>query len=242
MKNNHSNLLGGTGYIFPENSVQLENFNVMYDDYKFEGNEKTINPMRILRRLENEKVELTKVDYHKRLILAAEIVYQLQNDNHLGHLKLEKMIYLCKNVNNISLHTNFLKQAMGPYDPVMIRSLDKRFLSNGWFKYNYGSFPKYTALEKVGDHRLWFNRYYENQIEEINSLIKTFRVFSGDQIELVVTIFDCWKDILEDEMEPEIELITKKVYAWSDNKIKFSQGQINNAVSWMTEKRIFPNA
>lgn len=239
---NNSDLLGALGFIFPANSDQLAGFESLYEDYKFEGNEKSINPQRILRRLNEEKTELTKIDYHKRLTLAAEIVYQLQYDRYMGHLKLEKMIYLCKNLKNISIHTNFLKQAMGPHDPVMIRSFDKRFYSNKWFKYSFNSFPKYTFLEKAGEHKIWFDRYFKDDLDDINYIIDTFKVFTGDQIELVVTIFDCWKNIIEDEMEPSIELISKKVYAWSENKAKFKTEQIEKAVLWMKEKRIYPHS
>lgn len=238
---NEDSILEGLAYCFPTTSNQLDDFELLHKDYNYEGNEKSINPKRILRRLKEEKVELSKTDYHKRLTLAAEIVYQLHNDNHMGHLKLEKMIYLCKNVKNISIHTQFLKQAMGPHDPVMIRSFDKRFLSNKWFRYNFDSFPKYSLLEKAGEHRTWFYRYYKNDLDDINFIIETFKIFSGDQIELVVTIFDCWSDIIEDEMEPSIELITKKVYAWSENKSKFKPQQIENAIKWMKENGIYPS-
>ena len=240
MMKNNSDFLGSLGFNFPSNSDQLADFDVLYEDYEFKGNEKSINPKRILRRLSEEENELSKTDYHKRLTLAAEIVYQLLDDRHMGHLKLEKMLYLCKNVKNISIHTNFLKQAMGPHDPVMIRSFDKRFQMNKWFKYNFNSFPKYTLLEKAGEHRTWFNRYFENDRDDINYIIETFKVFSGDQIELVVTIFDCWNDLLEDEMEPSIGLISEKVYAWSENKAKFKPEQIENAVLWMKEHSIQP--
>ncbi|MEQ8531448.1 MAG: hypothetical protein RIB86_06335, partial [Imperialibacter sp.] len=141
MEDEKDNLLGSLGYILPQNSQQLENFNALFSDYVFEGNEATINPLRILRKIKNSNVEYTRKDYHQRLTLAAEIVYQLRDDRYLGHLKLEKMLYLCHNVANISFCANFLKQAMGPYDPTLIRSLDKRFESNRWFKYNYDSFP-----------------------------------------------------------------------------------------------------
>ncbi len=242
MENDKDNLLGSLGYVFPQNSQQLENFKTIYSEFNFEANEAVVNPKRILKRIENDNAEVTQVDYHKRLTLAAEIVYQLHDDHYMGHLKLEKMLYLCQNVANISIYVNFLKQAMGPYDPVMMRSLDKRFEMNRWFKYNFTSFPKYSALEKVGEHRLWYNRYYQDHLDDINSLISTFRIFNGDQIELVVTIFECWKELIEDEMDFSIGLIKKKVYAWSENKKKFKEKQIENAVSWMEEKGIFPNS
>jgi len=129
---------------------------------------------------------------------------------------------------------------MGPHDPVMIRSFDKRFLENKWFRYNANFFPKYTFLEKAGEHSTWFNRYYKDEINDINYLIETFKIFNGDQIELVVTIFDCWRDLLEDNIEPTDKEISRKVYAWSENKAKFKPDRIERAISWMKEKGINP--
>ncbi len=241
MENDQDDLLGSLGLIFPQNSYQLQNFKVIYADYQYKANEAAINPNRILKKIAFDNLEVTGVDFHKRLVLAAEIVHQLQEDAHMGHLKLEKILYLCMNVNHISFYANFLKQAMGPYDPTMIRSLDKQFEKNRWFRYNYDSFPKYTPLEKVGQHKLWFNRYFANQVSDIGTLIDTFRIFSGNQIELVATVFECWKEILEDKMQFSIDLITEKVYAWSEAKAKFSTTQITNAVSWMEDKGIYPS-
>ncbi|MEQ8530747.1 MAG: hypothetical protein RIB86_02780, partial [Imperialibacter sp.] len=89
--------------------------------------------------------------------------------------------------------------------------------------------------------KTWYSRYYKDQIEDINLLISIFKIFSGDQIELVATIFECWKELEEDEMEFEIGLMKKKVYSWSEVKRKFTEEQIENAVAWMTEKGIYPS-
>jgi hypothetical protein len=240
MENDQDNLLGSLGLIFPQNSYQLQNFKVIYSDFHHKANESAINPNRILKKIDYENTEVSNVDYHKRTVLAAEIVYQLQNDRHFGHLKLEKVLYLCQNVNRVSFHANFLKQAMGPYDPILIRSLDSQFLKNKWFRYNHNSFPKYTALENVGNHKEWYNRYFGKYAADIDTLISTFQIFTADQIELVATIFECWKEVLEEKKQFDVELIKEKVYSWSEFKTKFTPTQINNAVTWMEEKGIFP--
>lgn len=240
MEKENDDLLGSLGLIFPQNSYQLQNFKVMYADYPFQANEAAVNPERIIRKVEFENQEVSQIDYHKRAVLAAEIVYQLQEDSHMGHLKLEKVLYLCLNAGRISFYANFLKQAMGPYDPKLIRSLDKHFEQKKWFRYNRESFPKYIPLEKVGEHRVWFDRYFDKDRENINTLIETFRVFTGNQIELVATIFDSWKDIVEDKIPFSVELITKKVYSWSEYKVKFTVQQISNAVGWMQDKGMYP--
>jgi hypothetical protein len=240
MENDHDNLLGSLGFAFPQNSFQLEQFDKLHKSFEYKANKLAINPKRILQRIENENIEVTGKDFHRRLVLAAEIVFRLKDDKHFGHLKLEKILYLCLNVKKISFHANFLKQAMGPYDPRMIRALDNQFRINKWFTYNPDSFPKYSALQKAGGHKTWFNRYFSKQIEDINYLIETFEIFTGDQIELVATIFESWKELIDDGLDFEMNLIIQKVYAWSEVKKKFTTQQITNAVSWMTEKGIHP--
>src|SRR5690606_12000267 len=106
-------------------------------------------------------------------------------------LKVQKLMYLSQHTVNMSLHTNFLKQAMGPYDPHLMRSIDKKLYENGWFQYTKGDFPQYKPLEKMGEHRSWYERYFENEIPSINELINTFRKVKGEKIELVATIYAC---------------------------------------------------
>jgi hypothetical protein len=241
MENDNDNLLGSLGFVFPQNSFQLEQFDKLHANFEHKANKLAINPKRILQRIQNENVEVTGKDFHKRLVLAAEIVFRLKDDKHFGHLKLEKILYLCLNVKQISFHANFFKHAMGPYDPKMIRALDQQFRVNKWFSYNPDSFPKYSLLQKAGEHKTWFNRYFEKHLGDINYLIETFGVFTGDQIELVATIFESWKEIIEDGLAFDINLIIQRVYAWSEVKKKFSTQQIKNATSWMTEKGICPS-
>lgn len=242
MENDHDNLLGSLGFVFPQNSFQLEQFDRLHKTFEYKANKLAINPKRILQRIKNENIEVTGKDFHKRLVLAAEIVFRLKDDKHFGHLKLEKILYLCLNVKKISFHANFLKQAMGPYDPRMIRALDNQFRINKWFTYNPDSFPKYSALQKAGEHKTWYSRYFANQMDDINSLIETFEVFTGDQIELVATIFESWKELLDDGLDFEMNLIIQKVYAWSEVKKKFTTQQITNAVSWMRDHGIYPTS
>lgn len=240
MENDQDNLMGSLGFVFPQNSFQLEQFDNLHSGFEHKANKLAINPKRILQRIEDEKVELTGKDFHKRLVLAAEVVFRLKDDRHFGHLKLEKILYLCLNVKQISFHANFLKHAMGPYDPRMIRALDKQFSVREWFTYNPDGFPKYSALQNAGEHKTWYNRYFARQIDDIEYIIDTFSIFTSDQIELVATIFESWKELLEDGIDFDIELIIQKVYAWSEVKKKFTELQITNAVSWMREKQICP--
>ena len=107
----YEDFFGGIGFGFPENEGQLNTFNRNFEDYSFKGDPTKIDPLKILKKIEKPE-KVTKVDYHKRTVLAAEIVYKLQEEGTLGHLKLQKIMYLCQHTMEMSLHTNFLRQAM----------------------------------------------------------------------------------------------------------------------------------
>lgn len=181
-----------------------------------------------------------RIDYYKRILLAAEIVNQLHLEPTLGHLKLQKLIYLSQEVNSMHLPLNFSKQAAGPYDPQMARSLDKKLKEKKWFKYRKGEFLKYIPLEKAGEHIDDFTKYFPNDLEAIQYLIDLFRKATSAQVELIATLYACWKEALEEKNIITVELLRQKVYSWSEQKRKFSPDQIEKAFIWMEEKGIKP--
>lgn len=76
----------------------------------------------------------TNVDFYKRTVLAAEIVWQLHREPTFGHLKLQKLLFLCIRSSNMQLPVNFTQQAMGPYANRMMRPIDKQLQEkNGFF-------------------------------------------------------------------------------------------------------------
>lgn len=185
-------------------------------------------------------VKLNNVDVYKRTLLAAEIVYQYKNEYTLGHLKLQKMLYLCKESENMNLPMNFLKQAMGPYDNQLARSLDKQFEEKKWFKYQNKDGLKYTPLENCGKHSEDFKKYFEDQLDTISKLIATFRKFTSPNIEAVATLFACWKEAIENNELINDSIIIKKFYNWSQEKEKFIQLDLVKHLGWMRENGIYP--
>ena len=243
MPNNFTSEHKSLGFDFPNTEEEIELFDKNHSEYVYLINPEDIDPFNIINKANKEpklKIAVNNVDFHKRTVLAAEIVYQLKNDNYLGHLKLQKIIYLCNNVSDISLHVNFLKQAMGPYDPKLMRSLDKQFKEKKWFEFQKDNFPKYKPLEKCGEHRNWFEKYFQNEIEKINFIITTFRNFSTSKVELIATIFGCWKDQIENKVEFSNEILIQSVYEWHPSKDKFNRSEIIEAINWMKEKGIYP--
>lgn len=192
---------------------------------------------------ENNVVELkpNRVDYYRRMLLAAEIVNQLHKEPTLGHLKLQKLIFLCQRTENMQLPTNFLQQAAGPYDPRMARSLDKQLKDKKWFKYQKNASLKYNPLDDAGSHKKDYKKYFANELAGIQTLIDLFRKAKSDQIEIVATLYACWEKLLKKNMNYSEELLIKEFYAWSEEKEKYVESRVKKAISWMQEKNIVPN-
>ncbi len=182
----------------------------------------------------------TNVDYFKRIVLAAEIVWQLHKQPTLGHLKLQKLIYLAQQSNNMNLPTNFLQQAAGPYDPRMARSIDKQLKKKNWFEYNENEFFNYKPLENAGEHREDFDKYFSEEKEDIQYLIDTFKKAKSSSVEVAATLFACWKELLESDKPFSEELLIEKFYNWSEEKAKYEEERLRKAISWMREKGIVP--
>ena len=202
-------------------------------------NKKTITKVTV-EKVKSTTIKLNPVDVYKRTLLAAEIVFQLKDTYTLGHLKLQKMLYLCQEIENMALPMNFLKQAMGPYDNQLARSLDKQFVEKKWFIYQRNELLKFKPLENCGKHQDDFNKYFENRLEGIDYLIKKFNVFTSNQIEAVATLYACWKEAIENKELINDQLIITKFYNWSKEKEKFKEENLLKALDWMRKNGIEP--
>lgn len=234
-------ILGSLGFGFPKSEKQDNAFDKTFKDYEFQARASNIDSELILKNLKPNK-KVTNVDYHRRTVLAAEIVYKLHKENTLGHLKLQKLIYLCQHSAQMDLHTNFLKQAMGPYDNRLMRSLDKQLKANKWFQFSGGDYLKYQPLSKAGNHKEWYERYFENQIIEIEFIIEKFRKSKTRTVELIATTFACWKEIIEEKQLLNDEILIKKLYAWHPDKSKFSREEIIDIIKWMKTEGFYPKS
>ncbi len=154
----------------------------------------------------------------KLLYLAAEITFQLHSEPTFGHLKLQKLIYLCQQLKHMDLAADFKQHAAGPYDPVMARYLDKKFKDHEWFSYDPQRDLKYKPLSRCNDHRSAFNKYFAKDVTAIYDLIGLFRTSKSDHIEIVATLFACCLRLLENKQSVTEEQLLKDFYAWSKEK------------------------
>lgn len=176
----------------------------------------------------------------KLLSLAAEITFQLHTEPTFGHLKLQKLIYLCQQLKHMDLAADFKQHAAGPYDPVMARYLDKEFKDREWFSYDPKRDLKYKPLSRCNDHKSVFNRYFAKDGSEIYDLIGLFRTSKSDHIEIVATLFACWLRLLEKKRSVTEEQLLKDFYAWSEEKNRFSKAEVLNGYKWMMLHFITP--
>ncbi|QHH97998.1 restriction endonuclease subunit S [Acinetobacter dispersus] len=176
----------------------------------------------------------------KLLSLAAEITFQLHTEPTFGHLKLQKLIYLCQQLKHMDLAADFKQHAAGPYDPVMACYLDKEFKDREWFSYDPKRDLKYKPLSKCNDHRSAFNRYFAKDVSEIYNLIGIFRTSKSDHIEIVATLFACWLRLLEKKLSVSEDQLLKDFYAWSKEKKRFSKVEVLNGYKWMKQNSVVP--
>lgn len=182
----------------------------------------------------------TNVDYYRRTVLAAEIVWQLHKEPTLGHLKLQKLIYLCQKSADMQLPTNFHRQAMGPYDNRLMRSIDKQLKEKRWFEYQKDQVLKYQPLEKAGQHHNDFLKYFSAESNSIQFIIDKFKTIKSDIVEIVATLYACMDNMLQENVIFSEALLIQRFYDWSEEKKKFSEHQIKRVFSRMKETGIIP--
>ena len=196
--------------------------------------------------LKKKETQKNKNLFFERVVLGAEIVYNLHNEITFGHVKFMKLMYLCEQVSNMELSIRYVKQAAGPFDARFMHSIDKEFKRLKWFDVKVNSrnnFKTYEYIpdEKVMSYKSYFDNYYSNDKKEIEWLIQTFGKPKTKKVELVATIYSCLDELIKESQEFSTEILIEKVYDWSvEKKKKFSRSNIINAHDWMIEKGLVP--
>ena len=193
-----------------------------------------------------KEMQLSKAFFFKRVVLGAEIVYNLHNERTFGHVKFMKLMYLCEQVSNMKLAVRYVKQAAGPFDARFMHSIDREFIRLKWFDVKVNSeksFKTYEYIpdEKIMSYKTYFNKYYSNDNEGIEWLLKTFGKPPTKKVELVATIYSWLDEFIKKNEEFSTEILIEKVFDWSvEKKKKFTRTNIINAHNWMIENRLIP--
>ncbi len=236
---------GATEIILPED--------IANPDFLFKGSEKIL-PVSKASPVKGKviSIELTKKnhsalnkqnDYFKKLVLAAEIANQLYIEPTFGHKKFVKIEYLCTEICNMKLSTNYGKYAAGPLDPKHMYSVDAEFRRRGWFvitkrsgSYGY----KYSPGQNIEGYKKYYTNYFKNQHDSINKIISLFRKMDSAFCEIVATLFYVWKEKLQFDRSIDDELLIKAFYEWSEEKKRFSKKELFDGLIWMKSNEIVP--
>lgn len=206
--------------------------------------EKPIEAVKYSKQKSADQIDLftdERVDDDVKLLsLAAEITFQLHTEPTFGHLKLQKLIYLCQQLKHMDLAADFKQYAAGPYDRNIATYIDTEFKKRQWFSYHQYETPKYKQLRKCSEHRANFNRFFEKEASGIYDLIGLFRTCKSDHIEIVATLFACWLRLLEKKLSVSEEQLLKDFYAWSEEKNRFSKAEVLNGYKWMKQNSVVP--
>lgn len=180
-----------------------------------------------------------------RALLAAEIVYQNYQEARFGSVKLEKLIYLCDTHFGLGdmIEQHYTRQAAGPYDPKGMRSIRDNLLRHKWFtvKKVDNRATKYLPMEKCGEHREAYVRYFAPQQKQIQTLLDCLKDWKTQKCEIVATLYSAWADFLAEGTAPRDEQIVNEVLVnWNESKLKIPVEKWREGLGWMKKNGLYP--
>lgn len=180
--------------------------------------------------------------HFKRSVLAAEIANRLCEEPTFGHVKMEKLIFLTEHLCHIDTGSHYHRDAAGPYDNTALRSIDKQMKQHQWFaltKKDKGY--RYLPMDKRGDHKKYFDRYYAAVLPLFDKVIETFKTSTTEQCEIVATLYSAWNDLLH-RSQPftDDDILNEVLNHWHDSKKRISSSRWQKALDWMRKNGFVP--
>ena len=177
----------------------------------------------------------------QRSVFAAEIVHRLHEEITFGHVKCEKLIFLCEERCGVDTGSTYRRQAAGPYDNRALRSIDAQLKKQKWYEAKKGEKGyRYVALENAGGHAKYFTRYFQPVSDEFERIITRFRTATTQQCEIVATLYSAWNDLLDAGSPTDDSIIDQVLEHWHVNKKKIDESTWRTALAWMKAKDIVP--
>jgi type I restriction enzyme S subunit len=183
--------------------------------------------------------------FFKRAVLAAEILQQLHQQPELGQVKLQKLIHLCEHHAQLTeIQGTYLRDAAGPHDNRMMRSIEARLADAKWFqavKRRDGMGTEYIPLPEAGRHARYFESYWGTKKVRIQGVIDLLRPMKTQQAEIVATLYAAWNDLIVGGGMVTDEAILREVLTrWHEKKTKIPRERWLSALEWMRKKDLVP--
>jgi len=178
----------------------------------------------------------------RRAVLAAEIADRLHGDPTFGRVKFQKILYLCEDHLGMDLEGNYRRQAAGPLDSRMLRSVEGQMEQQKWYAAQSDARrTTYVPLENAGGHRKYFDNYWSGYREGLDSLIALLRPLDTERCEIVATLFAAWNDLIIVGKPFDDDDILREVRTnWHESKERFDEDRLRKALQWMRDKNLMP--
>lgn len=179
--------------------------------------------------------------YFKRAVLAAYVVDHLHEENTFGHVKLMKLMYLCEHVAHIETISNYHRDAAGPYDNQMIRSIDSQLKKQQWFqcKNENGRYVYYT-LAKKEKYKEWFGKYFSEEQPGIDQLIELFGKRKTEEVEIVATLLEAHRHLQTLGKVTDALVVNEVLNNWHNSKKRIEEKRWREGLVWMRQRNWIP--
>lgn len=206
---------------------------------KAEKKEAKVVPLKPVKGKLDETGNINKSNpYFKRRVLAAYLIDHLKDEITFGHVKLMKLMYLCEYLAKVETLSNYHRDAAGPYDNQMIRSIDSQLKKAKWFEC-IKTDQKYTyrSLEKKDEYKDWFAKYYSEGESGIESLMNIFGIRKTIEAEKVATLYEAYRFLNEkDKTFIDKDVLNEVLNNWHESKQRISENEWQTCLNWMREK------
>lgn len=182
-------------------------------------------------------------DAFKRSVLAAYIADTLCDHPTFGRVKFQKLLHLCEAHLEIQeVAGNYHRDAAGPFDTQMMRSVHSQIEKQGWIAPVKGDKGwTYARGVKVDGYRDHFDRYFGDRKEALEDLLALIAPMKTQQAEIVSTAFAAWNDLLLEGKTPsDDEIVDLILNDWTESKKAISADRWHSALAWMREKGLTP--
>jgi type I restriction enzyme S subunit len=178
-----------------------------------------------------------------RAVLSGEIVHQLHNEPTFGRVKHQKILHLCEYIAELEeIEGEYQRKAAGPMDNKLLFSNENEGKKQKWYvEVKDGNRHFYKPLEKAGEHRKYFERYWPDKAAKIEAVIDLMRNWNTENCEIFSTAYAAWNDLLIWGKAPTEEAILHEIYnRWDDSKKRIPEKKWRKAISWMARKGFAP--
>lgn len=180
--------------------------------------------------------------YFRRSVLAAEIADRLCEERTFGHVKMEKLIFLTEHLCNIDIDSHYHRDAAGPYDNRALRSIDSQMKKQKWFeakKEDKGY--RYIPMQKRGDHKKYFEKYYADIEPMFDKVIDTFKSSTTEQCEIVATLYSALNDLMHSHRSfTDDDILNEVLNNWHESKRRIARERWQTALNWMRSQGFTP--